>query len=76
MAVMFYNFTPTNSWMSVPLAFADRMAGRTAGREYTALIDPPYKISSKAALLKLPIPAPEPVVPELAMQPPALLSRR
>jgi pilus assembly protein FimV len=41
-------------------------------REYTALIDPPYKISGKAAPVEAPtIPAPEPVVPELAMQPPA-----
>jgi pilus assembly protein FimV len=40
-------------------------------REYTALIDPPYKISGKPAPVEAPtIPAPVPV-PELAMQPPA-----
>ncbi|MEK7223925.1 MAG: FimV/HubP family polar landmark protein [Pseudomonadota bacterium] len=46
-------------------------------REYTALIDPPYKISGKPAPVEAPtIPAPAPIpelapVPELAMQPPA-----
>jgi len=40
-------------------------------REYTALIDPPYKISGKPAPVEAPtIPEPTPV-PELAMQPPA-----
>ncbi|MDO8596254.1 MAG: FimV/HubP family polar landmark protein [Sulfuricaulis sp.] len=40
-------------------------------REYTALIDPPYKISGKPAPVEAPtIPAPAPA-PELAMQPPA-----
>jgi len=42
-------------------------------REYTALIDPPYKISGKPAPVEaptIPVPAPAPV-PELAMQPPA-----
>jgi len=40
-------------------------------REYTALIDPPYKISGKPAPVEVPtISAPAPV-PELAMQPPA-----
>ncbi len=40
-------------------------------REYTALIDPPYKISGKPAPVEAPtILAPAPV-PELAMQPPA-----
>ncbi len=41
-------------------------------REYTALIDPPYKISGKPAPVETPTitaPAPEPV-PELAVQPP------
>ncbi|MGA9030982.1 MAG: FimV/HubP family polar landmark protein [Sulfuricaulis sp.] len=46
-------------------------AGGRLVREYTALIDPPYKISGKAAPVEAPtISAPEPVVPELAMQPP------
>jgi len=42
-------------------------------REYTALIDPPYKIVGKAAPVEAPtIPAPVPApVPEVAMQPPA-----
>ena len=40
-------------------------------REYTALIDPPYKISGKPAPVEAPtIPAPAPV-PELAIRPPA-----
>jgi pilus assembly protein FimV len=40
-------------------------------REYTALIDPPYKISGKPAPVEAPtIPVPAPV-PELAIQPPA-----
>ena len=42
-------------------------------REYTALIDPPYKIAGKPAPVETPTitaPAPEPV-PEVAVQPPA-----